>query len=149
MPREIRSKAKPAAPRGSAHRARPGGTSTEPDDEPLSPELLRDLRRQVRDLDDRNRYLIVSVFGLRFVLYYNVSDDVYIMNDPSGGTLFKRRKTAEAVVKAVDRDLAILHVRVQKDGSLKRISPLRPLIRWNATASPSSSKHRRRTPPAR
>ena len=38
--------------------------------QPLSPELLRDLRRQIRDLDDRNRYLIVSVFGLRFVLYY-------------------------------------------------------------------------------
>lgn len=123
--------------------------SAEPDDEPLPPELLRDLRRQIRDLDDRNRYLIVSVFGLRFVLYYNVSSDMYVMNDPSGGTLFKRLKTAEAVVKAVDRDLGILHVRLQKDGSLKRISPLRPLIRWGAKASPSAAKQKRRTSPAR
>lgn len=27
--------------------------------------------------------------GPRFALYYNVSDDLYAMNDPSGGTLFK------------------------------------------------------------
>ena len=35
--------------------------------------------------------------GARFVLYYNVSDDVYAWNDPQGGTLFKRRQAAALI----------------------------------------------------
>jgi len=49
------------------------------------------------DLDDATRYLLVSQITPRFALYYNVSDDVYVMNDPRRATLFKRRKAALAV----------------------------------------------------
>jgi len=66
-------------------------------EEPLSRAQVRELRRRVADLDDPTRYLLVSRFGQRFALYYNVSDDVYSMNDPRGATLFKRRKVALAV----------------------------------------------------
>ena len=41
--------------------------------------------------------MLVSQMGPRFALYYNVSDDVYVMDDPRGATLFKRRKAALAV----------------------------------------------------
>lgn len=43
------------------------------------------------------RYLIEGGFGPKFRLYYNVTDDVYAMNNPAGATLFKRRKAAVAV----------------------------------------------------
>jgi hypothetical protein len=49
------------------------------------------------DLDDATRYLLVSQITPRFALYYNVSDDVYVMNDPRRATLFNRRKAALAV----------------------------------------------------
>ena len=66
-------------------------------DEELTPTQIRDLRRRVADLDDETRYMLVSQMGPRFALYYNVSDDVYVMDDPRGATLFKRRKAALAV----------------------------------------------------
>lgn len=53
--------------------------------EPLSPAQIRELRRRVRDLEDRTRYLIASVFIPRsFVLYYDVAGDTYLMNEPAG-----------------------------------------------------------------
>jgi hypothetical protein len=33
---------------------------------------MRELDRRMKDLDDRTRYLLVSVFSPRFVLYYQV-----------------------------------------------------------------------------
>jgi hypothetical protein len=73
-----------------------------PIDEELTPAQIRTLRRRIADLDDETRYLLVSQMTPRFRLYYNVSDDVYVMNDPRGATLFKRRKAA-LVVKALLR----------------------------------------------
>ena len=58
----------------------------------LSRAQIQELRRRVADVDDVTRYLLVSHVGPRFALYYNVSDDVYVMNDPRGATLFKRHK---------------------------------------------------------
>jgi len=66
-------------------------------EEPLSQRQVRELRRRVADLDDPTRYLLVSRFDQKFALYYNVSDDVYAMNDPRAATLFKRRRAALAV----------------------------------------------------
>lgn len=60
------------------------------------------------DLDDATRYLLVSQMGPRFALYYNVSDDVYVMNDPRGATLFKRRKAALAVKALLGGSIRIL-----------------------------------------
>lgn len=78
------------------------------DDEPLTPGQMRELRRRSADFDDPTRYLLVSRLGPRFVLYYNVSDDVYAWKDPRGGTLFKRRKAALAVRKFLGPRIQVL-----------------------------------------
>ena len=78
------------------------------DFEPLSPAHIRELERRVRDSRDPKRYMLVSEFSRRFILYYNVSDDVYAMNDPAGGTLFKRLKTAESVKKFLGKGTSIV-----------------------------------------
>lgn len=62
------------------------------DDTALSKAETRELRRRLADLKDPVRYLIVASMAPGFVLYYNVADDVYALNDPCHATLFKRRK---------------------------------------------------------
>ena len=69
------------------------------DDFYLTKAQLRELKRRIADAKDPVRYLIEGGFGPRFRLYYNVTDDDYAMNNPAGGTLFKRRKAAIAVQK--------------------------------------------------
>lgn len=78
----------------------------DPDDE-LTPPQLRELRRRVADLENPIRYVLVSEMGPGFALYYNISDDVYAMNDPRGATLFKRRKAALAVKRLLGRGIRI------------------------------------------
>ena len=94
---------------------------------PLSPAQMRELERRIRDSRDPIRYMLVSEFTRRFILYYNVSDDVYVMNDPSGGTLFKRLKTAQSVKKLLGKGTSIVKYTTAR-GKLKRLSPHRP--RW-------------------
>jgi hypothetical protein len=100
-------------------------SNAEEDLESLSPAQIRELRRRVRDSRDPIRYMLVSEFSRRFILYYNVSDDVYIMNDPSGGTLFKRLKTAQTVKKLLGGGTSIVKYTTAR-GKLKRLSPYRP-----------------------
>ena len=69
------------------------------DDFYLTKAQLRELDRRIADSEDPVRYLIEGGFGPGFRLYYNVTDDDYAMNNPAGGTLFKRRKAAIAVQK--------------------------------------------------
>src|SRR2546427_12665635 len=83
-------------------------SNAQEDLEPLSPAQIRELERRVRDSRDPIRYMLVSEFSRRFILYYNVSDDVYAMNDPAGGTLFKRLKTAESVKKFLGKGRSIV-----------------------------------------
>src|SRR5574341_266603 len=78
------------------------------DDEPLSPALIRELKRRLRDSSDPVRYMLVSEFSRRFILYYNVSTHMFAMNDPSRGTLFKRREAAEAVKKLLSKGISIV-----------------------------------------
>jgi hypothetical protein len=66
--------------------------------------------------------MLVSEFSRRFILYYNVSDDVYAMNDPAEGTLFKRLKTAESVQQSLGQGTSIVKY-TTKGGKLKRLSP--------------------------
>lgn len=91
------------------------------DEEELSPAAIRELERRVRDSRDPIRYMLVSEFSRRFVLYYNVSDDVFAMNDPSGGTLFKRREAAESVKRLLGTGISIVKY-TTKGGKLKRLS---------------------------
>jgi hypothetical protein len=62
------------------------------DDFELTKAQLRELDRRIADAKDPVRYLIEGGFGPKFRLYYNVTDDVYVMNNPAHGTLFKRRQ---------------------------------------------------------
>ncbi|MBI2348957.1 MAG: hypothetical protein HYV05_09945 [Deltaproteobacteria bacterium] len=97
------------------------------DEEPLSPALIRELKRRLRDSRDPVRYMLVSEFSRRFILYYNVSSGMFAMNDPNGGTLFKRREAAEGVKKILGKGITIVQY-TTKGEKLKRLSPYRG--RW-------------------
>jgi hypothetical protein len=66
--------------------------------------------------------MLVSEFTRQFILYYNVSSDTFIMNEPSGGTLFKRREVAESVKKLLGKGTSTVKY-TTKRGKLKRLSP--------------------------
>ena len=101
------------SPRRRAHPGTAVETSTRSDPEPLSRSQLRELKRRLRDLQNPTRFLLASVSTERFVLYYNISNDTFGMNDPSLGTLFKRR--AAAVVFAAQR-VGVFVIAVQHKG---------------------------------
>jgi hypothetical protein len=94
------------------------------DDSDLTPSQIRELERRIKDMDDPIRYLIVSEFGPRFILYYNVSDDTFAHNNPEGGTLFKRRAAAESIRKLLRSSVAIAKFSI-KGKKLLRVSPFR------------------------
>lgn len=97
------------------------------DEKPLSLAFIRELRRRVRDSRDPVRYMLVSEFSRRFMLYYNVSSHMFAMNEPGAGTLFKRREAAEAVKKLLSSGVSIVKY-TTKGSKLKRLSPYRG--RW-------------------
>jgi hypothetical protein len=66
------------------------------DEAHLSPEWIRELKRRVKDSRDPVRYMLVSEFSRKFILYYDVTSGTYAMNDASRGTLFKRRESLKA-----------------------------------------------------
>src|SRR5688572_4569646 len=96
MPREMPIKTKP----------------DQPEDWPRTGSQSRELNRRVDDLNDRTRYLLVSPFTRRFVLYYDVSRDVWAANDPTAGTLFKRRAAAAAIKALLRKSVRIVRCRV-------------------------------------
>jgi len=111
-------------------------------DEPeLSREWKREIDRRVRDSRDPIRYMLVSEFSRSFILYYDVSDDVFVMNAPEKGSLFKRREAAERVSKLLSRGVRIVKF-TTKDGKLRRISPFRGPER-RATEQPNSRSNGR------
>jgi hypothetical protein len=130
MPKIKSSKAKrgqhvaSSLPSGTSHNQKPTARINEEDVEPLSPAHIRELDRRIRDSDDPIRYMLVSEFSRRFILYYNVSDDVYVMNNPAGGTLFKRLESAQSIKKQLGKRTAIVKYTTE-GGKLKRLSPYR------------------------
>jgi uncharacterized FlaG/YvyC family protein len=94
------------------------------DDAPLSPEWIKEINRRVKDSRDPVRYMLVSEFSRKFILYYDVSTDTFAMNIPSRGTLFKRREVAESVKDHLGQGIALVKFTV-KGGRLKRLSPFR------------------------
>ena len=98
----------------------------EEEDLPLTAAQRRELDRRSKDALDRGRYLLVSQIGDRFALYYDVSNDAYVANDPRYATLFKREKTARAVQRLVSPNVRIVRCRVNSRGRLVLSSvPLR------------------------
>jgi hypothetical protein len=110
------------------------------DDSQLSPGWIRELKRRVKDSRDPVRYMLVSEFSPKFILYYDVTSDTYVMNDPSRGTLFKRREIAESVKAHLGKGVALVKFTL-KGGRLKRLSPFRGM----RLRSRSASRIRRRT----
>jgi hypothetical protein len=109
----------------------------------LSPEWIEEIERRVRDSDDPVRYMLVSEFSRSFILYYNVSDDMFSMNAPDKGTLFKRRKAAENVSSLLGRGVHIVKF-TTRGGRLKRLSPFKGPA-W-ARKKPGSRSRRQRAP---
>jgi len=107
--------------------SRPDRSDT--DDEPISPKVARELARRIKETRDPTRYVIVSAFTRRFLLYYDVRADSYPMNNLESATLFKRRSVAEAVMSVLGNHHAIMTVRLGKNGAVKRITPAGTLAR--------------------
>jgi hypothetical protein len=104
------------------------------DDWALTQSQIRELNRRIADLEDRTRYLLVSAFSRRFVLYYDVSRDVWAANDPAGGTLFKRRGAAVAIKALLRGSVDIVRCRVNGrerlvKNSVQRIRSSSPPVR--------------------
>jgi len=112
----------------------------------LSREWLRQIERRVRDSDNPARYMLVSEYSRSFILYYNVSDDMFAMNAPERGTLFKRREAAESVSSLLSRGIRIVKF-TTKDGRLKRLSPFKGTA-WASGRLGSRSRRRTRGPAA-
>lgn len=113
--------------RSSARHRRltPGcGTETGGEAWELSKSQVRELRRRVRDLEDRTRYLLVSVFTPRMALYYNVSNDTFGMNNPSLGTLFKRRTAAVAIQRLLRTGIQVIKCRADRHDRVVKSSLL-------------------------
>jgi hypothetical protein len=110
------------------------------DDPQLSPEWIRELKRRVRDSRDPVRYMLVSEFTRKFILYYDVSTDTFAMNNPSRGTLFKRKEATESVKEHLGEGVALVKFTV-KGGRLKRLSTFRGM----RLRTRSASQIRRRT----
>ena len=123
-----------------------GGTELDGEAWELSKSQVRELRRRVRDLDDRTRYLLVSVLPPRVVLYYNVSNDTFGMNDPSLGTLFKRRVAAIAIQRLLWTGIQVIECRADRHdrvvkSSLPRLRPSARLLRVGRRGDSSRSRH--------
>ncbi len=97
----------------------------EDEDWELSKAQIRELERRVRDLDDPQRFVLASEFLPNFVLYYDVSNHVYVMNDLSAATVFKKRKAAVAIKALLGKGVRIVECLQLKSGKLKRVTPVR------------------------
>ena len=92
------------------------------DESQHSPEWIRELKRRIKDSRDPVRYMLVSEFSRKFILYYDVTSGTYAMNDASRGTFFKRREIAKSVKAHLGKGVALVKFTV-KGGRLKRLSP--------------------------
>lgn len=112
----------PSRPRQRAG-SRPGGDHAWDE---LTPAQVKELERRVADVRDRRRFLLVSVMTPRHVLYYDVAEDAYAVNEPTAGTLFKRHRAAAAIVRVLRGKVAIAPCRVDRRGRLVRRSVVLP-----------------------
>jgi hypothetical protein len=78
----------------------------------------RALRREIRDLDDPTRYLLVSATVPGLSLYYVLQDDVWDMDDPSHATLFKRRAAAKRIQEMLSPGVLVVPCQVDGRGKL-------------------------------
>jgi hypothetical protein len=118
-PRKKPTKAKPVPPTVSEPAA------PQDEDGELSKAQIREIERRVRDMDDPRRFVLASEFLPTFVLYYDVSDNVFVMNDLSAATVFKKRRAAVAIKALLGKGVRIVECLKLKSGKLKRVTPVR------------------------
>ena len=118
-PRKKPAKAKPVPPTVSEPAA------PEDEDWELSKAQIREIERRLRDIDDPRRFVLASEFLPSFVLYYDVSNNVYVMNDLSAASVFKKRKAAVAIKALLGKGVRIVECLKLKSGKLKRVTPVR------------------------
>jgi hypothetical protein len=118
-PRKKPAKTKPVPPTVSEPAA------PEDEDWELSKAQIREIERRVRDIDDPRRFVLASELLPSFVLYYDVSNNVYVMNDLSAATVFKKRKAAVAIKALLGKKVRIVECLKLKSGQLKRVTPVR------------------------
>ncbi len=85
----------------------------------LSPAWRREILRRSREAKDPRRYVLASVFTSKFVLYYNVEHDGYVLKKPEEATAFKSRRAAVAVLKTLGKNVALITAKRRKDGTLQ------------------------------
>ncbi len=101
-------------PRRAASAKRP---VEEVEDPPLTAVQRRALERQVKDIEDRARYLLVATLpGLS--LYYLMHDDAWAFDDPTSATLFKRRAAAKAIQAMLRPGVYVVPCEVDAGGKL-------------------------------
>jgi hypothetical protein len=127
--------------RGRRFAAIPRARQKKSQEPKLSREWIREIERRVRDARDPIRYMLLSEFSRSFILYYDVSSDVFVMNAPDKGTLFKRREAAERVSKLLSPGVRIVKF-TTKGGKLRRISPFRGL-KHRGSEQPNSGSNGR------
>lgn len=120
------ARGRPKARKTLTARGRMDHRQVDADLPPLTRAQVRELKRRIADIDDPVRYLLVSEFTPTFKLYYNVTDDMFVMNEPKGGTLFKRRKAAVAVRRLLGSRVDILRCKSRRrDGVTIPVLPKR------------------------
>ena len=80
------------------------------------------------------------------VLYYNVSNDTFGLNDPSLGTLFKRRTAVIAIQRLLRTGIQVVKCRADRHDRVVKSSlpPLRPgarLLPLGRRGGPSRARH--------
>jgi len=118
-PRKKPTKAKPIPP------TVPEPAAPQDEDWELSKAQIREIERRVRDMDDPRRFVLASEIQPSFVLYYDLSNNVYVMNALSAATVFKKRKAAVAIKALLGKGVRIVECLKLKSGKLKRVTPVR------------------------
>src|SRR3990172_8762487 len=88
----------------------PGWRSVE--SPPLTRAQIRELDHRLSDSKDRTRYLLATALTPKHALFYDVSEDTFVMDDPALGTLFKRRPAAEAIRALLRSRVKVIRCRV-------------------------------------
>ena len=95
------------------------GPAVQEDGEVMRKKFRRKLERQIKKANDPRRYLIASRIAGTWAFYYDVGTDAFVMNEPKCATIFKSRKIARAVKKALGKRYKIVAAIKGRNGGLR------------------------------
>lgn len=79
----------------------------------ISAAALVRLRQAMADFKETRRFVIVRRVIPGYLMYYNVSDHGFVLNNPAAGTLFLKRDAAEAVAALLHPGVRVLRCRTR------------------------------------